>query len=361
MTNLTLPEGYTIRPARMEDAAAAAAAINAHSQHLLGIDAMDEEELARDWQEPDYDMNGLTRVIVAPDGTIIAYGEFWDRVTTHTRPYTYIRVHPDHRGRGIGTFITNWVEGVARDRLDLADPTYKVSLVAHAYANDAASLELLGDLGYRMTRVFTRMIIDLDGDLPEPVWSEGIEVVSMAGYGTSLDDYRAVCKADEEAFRDHWGVVEQPFEEQFKLFLHDSLHNDRHDPTAWFLAMDGDQIAGFAINNPYDSLGEDVAWVRSLGVRRPWRRRGIALALLHHTFRAFAGRGFRQVGLSVDSQNLTNATALYEKAGMRMINQLALMEKTLRPGIELITTELDDEREEESAFAEQTTEEQTSC
>ncbi len=349
MTNLTLPEGYTIRPARMEDAAAVAAAINAHSQDVLGIDAMDEEELIQDWQEPDYDMDKLTRVVIAPDGSIIAYGELWDRFATHTRPDAYVRVHPDHRGLGIGTFVTNWVEGVARKRIELADPAYKVSLVAQAYASDAPSLALLDNLGYRMTRVFTRMIIDLDGDLPEPVWSEGIDVVSMAEYGTGVDDYRAVCEADVEAFRDHWGVVEQPFEEQFKMFLHNSLHNDRHDPSVWFLAMDGDQIAGFALNNPRDSLGEDVAWVQSLGVRRPWRRRGIALALLHHTFGVFAGRGCRQVGLSVDSQNLTNATALYEKAGMRKLNQLTLMEKTLRPGIELITIELDDdERDEES-------------
>ncbi|MBN1121569.1 MAG: GNAT family N-acetyltransferase [Anaerolineae bacterium] len=358
MTNQTLPEGYIIRPARMEDAATVVAALNAHSQAVLGTDAMDEEELVQDWQEPGYDLDELTRVVAAPDGTIVAYGEFWDRVATHTRPYTYIRVHPDHHDLGIGTFVTNWVEGVARDRLKLADPAYKVSLVAHAYANDAPSLELLDELGYQMTRVFTRMIINLDGNLPEPVWADGIKVISMAEYGAGIDEYRAVCKADVEAFKDHWGIVEQPFEEQFKMFLHDSLDNDRHDPAVWFLAMDGGEIAGFALNNPYDSLGEDVAWVRSLGVKRPWRRRGIALALLHHTFREFAGRGYRQVGLSVDSQNLTNATALYEKAGMRKLNQLTLMEKTLRPGIDLMTTTIDDdERKEESAFAEPTKEE----
>jgi mycothiol synthase len=83
--------------------------------------------------------------------------------------------------------------------------------------------------------------------------------------------------------------------------------------------------------------------VNILGVRRPWRRRGVALALLQHSFREFYSRGRYKVGLGVDAQSLTGATRLYEKAGMRSdpSRQLVLYEKELRPGLEIRTQSLD--------------------
>ena len=60
-----------------------------------------------------------------------------------------------------------------------------------------------------------------------------------------------------------------------------------------------------------------MGWVGTLGVRRPWRKRGIGLALLRHSFNEFYRRGKRKVGLGVDAQNLTGALRLYESAGMQ--------------------------------------------
>ena len=84
-----------------------------------------------------------------------------------------------------------------------------------------------------------------------------------------------------------------------------------------------------------------MGWLSTLAVRRPWRRQGIALALLHHTFREFHRRGRYRVGLGVDSANLTGATRLYEKAGMRISRQWDAYEKELRPGRELSTQTLE--------------------
>jgi ribosomal protein S18 acetylase RimI-like enzyme len=65
-------------------------------------------------------------------------------------------------------------------------------------------------------------------------------------------------------------------------------------------------------------------------VRRPWRQRGLGLALLLHSFNNFYQRGDRAVGLGVDAQSLTGATRLYEKAGMRVTRQHDLYEKIIR-------------------------------
>jgi ribosomal protein S18 acetylase RimI-like enzyme len=87
--------------------------------------------------------------------------------------------------------------------------------------------------------------------------------------------------------------------------------------------------SSFLGNNP------DLGFVNTLGVRRPWRRRGLGEALLQHAFGEFYRRGRKQVGLGVDASSLTGATRLYEKVGMHVAQQVDLYELELRPGKEL--------------------------
>ena len=113
-----------------------------------------------------------------------------------------------------------------------------------------------------------------------------------------------------------------------------------HDSRLWFLAMQGDQIAAVSLCSPQSPQDPDMAWVMSLGVKRSWRRQGVALAMLHHSFGQLHQRGIRKVGLGVDGQSLTGATRLYEKAGMHPMYEETLYEKELRPGVELATQSL---------------------
>jgi len=105
--------------------------------------------------------------------------------------------------------------------------------------------------------------------------------------------------------------------------------------------VEGDQIAGMSLCSPKMTEDPDMGWVNVLGVRRPWRRRGLALALLHHTFGEFYRRGKARVGLGVDASSLTGALDLYKKAGMHPVRQYANFEKELRPGVDLSTQILD--------------------
>ncbi|MCK4450237.1 MAG: GNAT family N-acetyltransferase [Anaerolineae bacterium] len=106
--------------------------------------------------------------------------------------------------------------------------------------------------------------------------------------------------------------------------------------------MDGEEITGMSLCCPKTAEDPGMGWVDSLGVRRPWRRRGLALALLHHSFGEFYRRGKRKVSLEVDAQSLTGATRLYEKAGMHVDRQYVMYEKELRPGRDLSTQFVDD-------------------
>ena len=141
---------------------------------------------------------------------------------------------------------------------------------------------------------------------------------------------RAVYEADEETFRDHWGFMPGTFED----WSHWTFEREGFDPSLWFLAMDGAEIAGFALCADEKEQG---GWVHVLGVRRAWRRRGIGLALLYHAFAEFYRRGIRAVYLGVDAQSLTGATRLYERAGMHVVRQYRSYEKELRAGKELST------------------------
>jgi ribosomal protein S18 acetylase RimI-like enzyme len=101
--------------------------------------------------------------------------------------------------------------------------------------------------------------------------------------------------------------------------------------------MDGNEIAAVCLCRPTSHDDPDMAWVNTLGVRRPWRRQGLALALLHDTFGHFYRDGQKRVGLGVDASSLTGATRLYEKAGMHVSRQYDTYEKELRSGRDLST------------------------
>ena len=137
---------------------------------------------------------------------------------------------------------------------------------------------------------------------------------------------RLVFDADEEAFRDHWGYTPGNFND----WQNRRINREDFDPSLWHIAWDGDQIAGFTLNRFRMGIG----WVGSLGVRRPWRKRGLGLALLQHSFCEFHKRGMNTIGLGVDASNPTGATRLYQKAGMDIAAEYVIYEKEYRPGRE---------------------------
>jgi ribosomal protein S18 acetylase RimI-like enzyme len=152
------------------------------------------------------------------------------------------------------------------------------------------------------------------GDEPprSPHWPHGIAVRTVRE-----GEEHAVFEAEQDAFRDHWEFTPRSFEEWRVRRTHEAVF----DPSIWFLALDGDEIAGLALCGPDYGGDPAQAWVNELGVRRPWRRRRIALALLQHAFRELHARGKRRVVLGVDAENTTGAVGLYERAGMEQIRR----------------------------------------
>ncbi|MEZ4860604.1 MAG: GNAT family N-acetyltransferase [Caldilineaceae bacterium] len=326
-----LPAGYTLRPSTLADVSGAVAMHNASAIDTLGAPQFTEEEFRADWQEPGFTLATDSRVVTTAEGQIVGTT---DAVANppYVRNLIWARVHPAFRGRGIGTVLTRWAESRLLERLDEAPAGARVTVDCFNLDTHTAAKTLLTELGYHHERSYYRMKIELSAPPPLPAWPAGMTIRTMI----PKQEEAAVYRAKEEAFQDHWGYVATPFEEGFALWQHHLQHNPDHDPTLFFLALDGDEIAGYALCDPKITDDPAMGWIANLGVRRPWRRRGLALALLHHAFGEFYRRGVKKVGLGVDAGSLTGATRLYEKAGMKPFRQYNTYEKELRPGQDLV-------------------------
>ena len=325
-----LPEGYLDRAPRLDDTEAVVEMFNAASQKLFGIDQVTVEEQRIEFETPGRSLEEDFRVVTAPDGSMAGYIEVFGLTEPFTPLYCWGRVHPAYEGQGVGSYLLEWAEGRARKALLLSAPELRVPLWAFCHTIDGGAQELFTNQGFRLLRHNLRMVIELDEVPAQPVWPEGITMRTMV---PGQDEYPAFV-ASREAFEDHFGHVVRPLEEEFQTWQHRLASSSDYDPSLWFLALDGEQIAGGSLCFRTVDNDPSFGWVASLSVRRPWRKRGLGLALLQQSIAEFYRRGFRKVGLGVDAENLSGAVRLYEKAGMRSDpqHQMTIYEKELRSG-----------------------------
>lgn len=331
----SLPDGYMMRPARMDDLDAIVVMLNTCSKHLFGVEKFTAGDFKSDWSTPRFDLDRDTRVVIAPDGMIAGYYDLFDQDEPYVRAFCWGQVHPLHTGKGISWALLNWAEQRARQTITKAPDEARVVLIAHTPTINRSAEELFRAADFSLVRYYLRMVIDLNGQPPEPAWPEGI---TLRGFVLGEDD-SILIHALRESFSDHWGYLENPFDDALEDFRTFWRTNEKFDSSLYFLAMDGDEVAGISMCYPFADDDPEMGWVGSLGVCRPWRRIGLGLALLQHSFLEFHRRGKRKVGLGVDAQSLTGATRLYTKAGMRPdpLWQTSVFEKELRAGRELRT------------------------
>lgn len=220
-------------------------------------------------------------------------------------------VRPDRRGRGLGSQLIDRSEQRLLERG--VKRIHNVTL-----APDAAAPALLESRGYHEVRRFWEMTIELGEEPPAgPVLPAGFRLEAF-----STDSARTFHAALEEAFAEHWEYEPEPYEEWWPR----QVAKPDHDPSLWYVISDGDEVAAVTRNDPERSGG---GWIGAIGVRPAWRGRGLAKALLLHSFREFHRRGQRRVGLGVDSENGTGATHLYESVGMVVDTEQVVWEKVL--------------------------------
>ncbi len=214
-------------------------------------------------------------------------------------------VHPDVRGRGVGTMLVERLEEWARER---GCARVRAGVIT------PEGRDLLEGRGYRLVRHFWRMETRL-AEAPAPLEVPGVEI---RPYQPGADD-RGLHAALEEGFADHWEQVPTPFEE----WLEQTTGRADYDPGLWIVAEAEGEIVGGSL-----AFGlRDFGWILSLAVLKRFRGRGLGLALLERAFAECVERGFTRIGLEVDAANETGATHLYERAEMSVTRRYDWFER----------------------------------
>jgi GNAT superfamily N-acetyltransferase len=269
------------------------------------------------------DLETDTLLILAPGGQAAGFAQFIEE--TPPTPYDADSwVHPAYVETAVGDALLQWIDQRAQQALSRAPAGVPASLEhIYVYAQNRSARQSLESFGYTRERVFHRMEIVFDAPPPVPQLPEGI---SIRTFRRGEED-RAVYEAYEEAQADEWGHEWMPFD-KWRYYFIDVEEN--FDPEAWFLAVEGETIAGYALCRWARAGEPDRSTVRYLAVRRAWRRRGLALALLHAAFGSMYRHGRRGAGLGVDATSYTGADRLYVRAGMHRAFETLRYAKVVR-------------------------------
>jgi mycothiol synthase len=302
---IPVPDGFFVRPAVRDDLDEIVALIRAAETAVCGTTTANPGEVSSDWHDPRFDMTRDTRVVTDGGGRLVAYALAWG-VDPALPVDLYYELHPDFADAGLDDYLVGLLLARAREHAGARDPAAgQAGIALWCLRDDERKRALYERLGAVRTRVFLRMTIDT-GDLPPAhPWPAGTTVAPFR----RDEDERKVHAAINDAFSEHFHASAPPLD----TWRAQVLGDDDFDPELFFIARDGDEVAGAVLcfTTP------EVGIVDQLAVRKPWRGRGLGKALLLHALHQMSARGHERFQLGVDAQNATGATQLYLGIGMR--------------------------------------------
>jgi GNAT superfamily N-acetyltransferase len=301
-----------IRPATRGDAPEVVDLLSACDVAEIGEPDSTLEDLETDWATEGFDLARDAWVAEGPRG-LVGYAYAGDQFRTGEIEAD-LWVHPEHHEPELAGRLLGLAErraaalaverGYEHPRLDV-----------FCVSANRAKRDLLRKHGYELVRTVYRMTVDLGGGEAEEREAGGLraapvpEGLAIRAFRPGMDE-RTMFATMHDAFADHYRRSDEPFE-AWKTRL---LGHPNFVPELWALAWDdaAGEAAGAVIAYDHGDLG----WVQGLGVRAPWRRRGLGAALLAHVLAACKERGQLRVDLSVDAEGATRPLLLYERAGM---------------------------------------------
>ena len=287
---------------------AAVEAVEHTGEHYNEADLV--EEMANPDVDPATDMAGAFA-----DGRMVGYWSVYARSGAEDYHKVHLEgaVHPDWRGRGIGTVLTEAMmrraEAAHAERYPALPCLHELS----GMADNREQRELVAGVGLVPERWSFTMRAQLDAVADPPPLPAGFE---LRRYDDTFA--AAMFEAHNEVFRDHPNFTPwtPPMWEQWVTGSRSFRPQDS------YLVLDttrAGRIAAYVQTSEYDAYleatGRREAYVGKVGTRREYRGRGLATSLLAHCLSAYRAGGYDEAGLDVDSQNPTGALGVYERAG----------------------------------------------
>ncbi|EFH86297.1 GNAT family N-acetyltransferase [Ktedonobacter racemifer] len=320
-----LPHEYRARPLTVEDAAEVTRLCNLEELATQGKTEFTEGDAIRFMSMPGLDLEQNSLALLDDQGHMVGAVVLYHVLHIQFEPNLF--VDPAMYASGIADYLLTWVEERSRALMSNAESDLRVTMGIGTNVKRTPICQAFERHGFRVIRHALRMGIALDAQPAVASWPEEVRLTT---FEPGME--RAIFNAEMEFFQDHWGFMPRDYEE----WRHFNTAFDELDPSLYFLVKVGEDIVAMALCRHEHGEG----WVHTLGVRRSWRRKGLALALLQQAFGEFYRRGIQHASLYVDGQSLTGATKLYARAGMHVMQQSAQYEKELRAGKELRTQTL---------------------
>ncbi len=265
------------------------------------------------------------------DGEVVGYCRIWWAVEGNGQwiGFQLGNVLPQWRRRGIGSTLLCFNEKRLWQIATQLKESGQLPLDAPCLLDNFASsseterINLLERRGYTAARYAFEMVRPDLEDIPDLALPQGVEVRAVAP-----EHMRLIWEASNEAFRDHWGSIPDPWE-----WFEQMMNGPDFDPGLWRVAWQGDQIAGMVLSfidkDQNEMFGRKRGYTENICVRRPWRKQGVAKALIASSLSALKKRGMTEAGLGVDAENISGALHLYQSMGYQVVKRSTIYRKRL--------------------------------
>lgn len=294
------PPAVTVRHPMMVDARRVLDLIDRCEIAEYGTTDSSLTELTHNWEQIDLSRDAW--LVADGDDTLVGYAA----VLPHGEGLRYeFFADPEWPDASLDRALVTQCE--ARGQQIAAERDTRLDVTVYIAAVNERNKGVMETADFKLVRHHYQMRVKLAGELPEPVWPEGVSVrTAVVG-----EDDRAIYRLIVAAFS--WPDREPV---SFEDWQESMMRSDIFNPEYWFLAVADEKIIGASLSFSYPEEG----WVRQLAVDERWRRHGIGGALLQHTFLVFKELGHETVGLGVRAENDT-AVQFYERVGMYRARQ----------------------------------------
>ena len=272
-------------------------------------------EVTIEWRQTPGFLPGRDALILEDGAGIVAHvnviGEVRDRKVVH---HIEGWVRQDRRREGIGRALLAWAERHAAENVlarRTPAPELPQVLGFGVLESIPGALAFATTTGYKPIRFGFQMWRRLSDPIPHFELPAGIEMRPVRE-----EHHRRIFDADTEAFLDHFEPRERDESDFVATFAFPDL-----DTSIWRVAWEGDEVVGSVQNAIFpaenERTGVRLGWLEHVSVRKPWRGRGVAKALIVSSMEVHRDRGMEFAALGVDAGNPTGALALYEGLGFR--------------------------------------------